>query len=266
MNTPTFACPDAWLAALSPAAFAEPTWYAPSTWVQHAPFLFWLIETQRPRNFVELGSHFGYSFFAACQQVSASGLDTQCTAIDTWSGDEHAGYYSDSVFGHVSKHAAAHYAGFASLKRMTFDAALADVAPGSIDLLHIDGRHFYDDVKHDFESWLPKVATQGIVLFHDTQVRERGFGVHQLWSEIARAYPSFEFRHGHGLGVIAVGGVPRSMAPFFALVKDDVAVANVRAAYERLGHGLEAPAKAGRHAFKSGFGARARRALARLTP
>ena len=67
------------------------------------------------------------------------------------------------------------YSGFAQLVRSTFDDALPYFEDGSVDLLHIDGRHFYEDVKHDFDFWLPKLSDRGIVLLHDTDVRERSF-------------------------------------------------------------------------------------------
>ncbi len=36
------------------------------------------------RRYVELGSHYGCSFFAACQAVRRFGTDAECVAIDTW--------------------------------------------------------------------------------------------------------------------------------------------------------------------------------------
>ena len=74
--------------------------------------------------------------------------------------------------------------------RSTFDDALKHFSDGSIDLLHIDGRHFYDDVKHDYESWRPKLSQRAIVVFHDINVRERDFGVFRLWEELRDKYPA----------------------------------------------------------------------------
>lgn len=50
---------------------------------------------------------------------------------------------------------------------MTFDQAMLQFDDGSIDILHIDGSHFYEDVKHDYETWKIKVKANGIIMFHD---------------------------------------------------------------------------------------------------
>jgi hypothetical protein len=192
-------------AILSDAARILPARKVPSSWRQHAPFAFWLIGAHRPARLVELGTHWGFSYFCFCQRAKSLRLPVRCAAVDTWSGDEHAGAYGEEVFGSVKSYNDLHFREFSSLMRMTFDEALPHFGDGSVDLLHIDGRHYYDDVKHDFESWTAKLSRKAIVLFHDTQVTQRGFGVHRYWNELKRHYPHFEFLHGYGLGVLGVG-------------------------------------------------------------
>jgi GT2 family glycosyltransferase len=183
----------------------QPTFFDPqSAWLRHGPFAMWLVGALRPRRIVELGTHTGYSYFAFCQAVKEHHLSTNCVAVDTWQGDEHAGFYDNDVYDAVTHHNAL-YSDFSTLLRKTFDTARDDIEDGSIDLLHVDGRHFYNDVKADFESWIPKLSPRAIVLFHDTEVRERGFGVWKYWAEIATNRPALNFPHQHGLGVLFWG-------------------------------------------------------------
>jgi hypothetical protein len=208
-----------------------------SAWIEHAPFAFWLTDALRPRCIVELGTHHGYSYFAFCQAVQRLGCNTAAYAIDTWAGDEHAGFYGEAVFQAVSKLNRERYSGFSTLIRSTFDAALPYFEDGSVGLLHIDGRHFYDDVQADYYEWLPKLASDGIVLFHDTNVRERGFGVWRFFEELAARHPSFNFQHGHGLGVLAPGGVvPEALRPLLSAKPE--AAAQIRSIYAALGGAL----------------------------
>lgn len=188
-----------------PVCLELPLWLEETAWAGHIPFAMFLIDIARPRTIVELGTFRGVSFCAFCQAVEFLKLDAKCYAVDTWKGDEQAGLLEEEAFAKLRAYHDAHYAGFSDLIRSTFDEALSRFENNSIDLLHIDGLHTYEAVKHDFTTWLPKMSERGIILFHDTNVRENNFGVWKLWSELCEKYPHFEFLHTHGLGVLAVG-------------------------------------------------------------
>ena len=184
----------------------------PSAWLGHLPFAYWIVEKTNPRIFVELGTHTGASYFAFCQSILENKTSTKAFAVDTWVGDEHSGFYEESVFDSVyqANHKFKH---FSTLLRTTFDNAVSSFEDNSVDLLHIDGYHTYEAVKHDFESWLPKLTDNAVVLFHDTNVHRDDFGVHKFWAEISIEYPSFEFFHYHGLGVIQLSEKENSFIP-----------------------------------------------------
>jgi hypothetical protein len=184
-----------------------------SAWHGHVPFAQWLVATTRPGLIVELGTHNGVSYAAFCETVLRERLATRCYAVDSWTGDAHSGAYDERVYTELRDFHDGRYGAFSELLRMSFDAARGVIADGSVDLLHIDGFHSYEAVRHDFTSWEAKLSSRAVVLFHDTNVLERGFGVVRFWAEIRDRYPSFEFLHGHGLGVLAVGAhVPPAVA------------------------------------------------------
>ena len=119
----------------------------------------------------------------------------------------------------VEAHNRAHYAAFSTLIRSTFDAAAERFGPESIDLLHIDGHHTEEAVRHDLEIWLPKLRPGGILLLHDVTMRGRDFGVWKVWAELEERGRTATFEESPGLGVwekTPAGSLPPLLEKLFA--------------------------------------------------
>jgi hypothetical protein len=225
---------------LSEASFWRPNRIKPSAWIEHVPFAFWLVEALHPACLVELGAYSGTSYAAFCQAVHALRLETRCYAIDTWKGDKQTGFYGDDIFADLAAYNQEFYSAFSSLIRSTFDEAFQYFEDGSIDLLHIDGCHTYEAVRHDFEQWFPKLSSRAVVLLHDTNVREREFGVFHLWKKLQSRWPSFEFIHGHGLGILGVGADLTGPLPRLFQAKGRIDVTSaIRSVYSSLGRSMQ---------------------------
>ena len=197
-----------------------------SAWSGHRQFGYDLVRNMKPRKIVELGTHYGYSFFSFCQAVKDGRINADCYAIDTWQGDPHSGLYGEDVFAFVEGVVDGNYGQFAHLFRCTFDAAVSRFKDGSIDLLHIDGYHTYEAVTHDYQTWLPKLADGGVVLLHDIHTYLPGFGVHTFWN-VLRSLPHIEFSHSCGLGVVMPKGCPKKLQ---ALISEEK---QIKAHYEK---------------------------------
>lgn len=175
-------------------------------WAGHKYFVYDLVKEMRPKKIAELGTFKGTSMFAMLQSISDNKYTTEFNAIDSWEGDKHAGYYEgEKWLEDIKELLAKHYnQQNVKLHKTYFDNALTLFEDKSIDLLHIDGLHTYEAVKHDFESWLPKLNENGIILFHDIVEKKEDFGVWKLWDELKQSdgYFTIEFHHSHGLGVL----------------------------------------------------------------
>ena len=172
-------------------------------WEGHRDFAYDLLQFVRPERLVELGSQYGCSLFSFCQAVRDFKLDTEINAVDLWSGDIGAEITGEEVYELVKKTHETYYP-TVKLKQfqMCFDDALPNFADNSIDILHIDGGHTFEDVEHDFTTWLPKLKENGIVLFHDVYSHiDRGSCDH--WEKTKKEYDCyFDFTHSCGLGVL----------------------------------------------------------------
>lgn len=227
----------------------EPRRMVFSTWVDHLPFAYDLVGALRPALTVELGVYNGLSFFVFCQGLQEFDIDGVAYGIDCWEGDAHTQSYDESIFRDVQAYARQHYRGLAYLLKMYFDEALPQFAPDSIDLLHIDGLHTYEAVRHDFESWIPRVRPGGIVLFHDVMARLGDYGAWRYFEELEREWPeTFRFKHGYGLGVLRKPGGEATPQALFELLfdPDPESRKRLRQFYVHAAHFLEARRQAAR--------------------
>lgn len=184
-----------------PSRHFEPRIYGVGAWTPHLHFAYDLVATLKPALLVELGVDRGESYFAFCQSALENKTSTRCFGVDTWRGDQHAGGYDETTFAQVSQHNCANYGSFSRLIRSDFDEALARFGDESIDVLHLDGLHTEAAVRHDVETWLPKLRPGGLLLLHDVDVRSKGFGVWKIWTELQEQSRSWSFHDGPGLGV-----------------------------------------------------------------
>lgn len=184
-----------------PSRHFEPRIYGVGAWTNHLHFAYDLVALMKPALLVELGVDRGESYFAFCQAVAENQTGTRCFGIDTWRGDQHAGGYDETTFAQVSGHNRDNYESFSILLRSNFDDALAHFEEASIDVLHLDGLHTETALRHDVDSWLPKLRPGGILLLHDVRVRSKDFGVWKIWAELQGQGRSWTFEDGPGLGV-----------------------------------------------------------------
>ncbi len=179
-----------------------------SPWAGHRSFAYDYVCNVRPRRIVELGSYYGCSSFAFLQAIKDKGLDTEFYAVDTWGGDSFTvSDYAEDIYGAYSQINSSCFSGLRShMLRKTFDEACGDFADGSIDLLHIDGSHTYEDVKNDFTRWYPKVSEDGVVFFHDVGLDlllGEPMGSHIFWLELKERFEFVaEFPFSNGLGLL----------------------------------------------------------------
>lgn len=225
--------------ALVAPLFNLPTKMPLTAWSGHIPFLFALFRALRPRTYVDLGVHYGASLIAAATASRTYGTDTHCVGVDTWEGDEHAGKYAgDRIYEELDQYTRGVF-GNVTLMRSYFIEARKAFRPGSIDILHVDGLHTYEAVKEDFSTWFHLMAPSSVVMFHDIAVHRDGFGVHRLWDELKQHFPSMEFHHSHGLGVLFLGHEDERFAPFLRLMKDARAMRGYQALVEDIGGIIE---------------------------
>lgn len=175
----------------------------PSAWRGLEPVAKAVVDRVKPLYMVELGVYYGYSLSYLVEYAMKHEEFCYAVGVDTFEGDKHAGGVATDACAQV-REALAELTPNVDIWQMTFDEAAANWAIKNTDLLHIDGLHTYEAVKHDFETWEPLVTPGGAIMLHDIAVKKDDFGVWKLWEEIKASgkYETEEVLHSNGLGIL----------------------------------------------------------------
>lgn len=161
-----------------------------TAWRGLEPFAHCLVRVMKPKLIVELGVDYGFSLIELARYNPGLTI-----GVDHFGGDANAGYRNikDKAVSNVE-------ASGLNIRiiQQKFDDAVVDFEDGEIDILHVDGLHEFAYVKHDFETWFPKVRSGGVILLHDTQSFRNDVGV--FFDSLP--YTKFEIPYSHGLGVV----------------------------------------------------------------
>ncbi|MGF6724942.1 glycosyltransferase involved in cell wall biosynthesis [Paraburkholderia sp. GAS41] len=215
---------------VSDAALLWPRHIFASSWHEHAPFAFWLVNEIQPRVLVELGTQGGFSYLALCQAIDTFADDAKCFGVDTSPIPTPAVRYGELDI-------ASPYARFSSLIQSTVEEATQRFPDASIDLLHVHSRFEGPRAHTEFQDWLRKLSARGVVLLHGTSDAEKYPEIARIRAELTAQHASFDFDHGGGLTIVAVGTeTPDALKRLIGL--DPHKQRTVRATYGRLGKAI----------------------------
>ncbi|WP_189382155.1 class I SAM-dependent methyltransferase [Gemmobacter nanjingensis] len=137
----------------SQAVFWRPRHVAGSPLLEDIPYLFWVLETVRPRSVVQVGLGDGLLYLALCQAVERLGTDAVCLGIQEDAAElpEALRHAHDSQYGDFSL-------------ILRGDRAGEALQPGEIDMLVVDAGLSAAQAGGVVRDWLPRLSRHGIVL------------------------------------------------------------------------------------------------------
>jgi hypothetical protein len=165
-----------------------------------------LVAVAKPRRSAYLDVDDGSGGEALFGFIRDAGGDCQCVAIGPRSDFRQTlrrGAPESMAFSEVAGH---RHAGPARDLHMDVDSAALRLEGGSLDLLYIGSLNTVRALRRDFDVWLSKMSTEGIILFRDIDAFATEFGTWRLWRKLKQEYPYIEIGTGARMGVLVVGG------------------------------------------------------------
>lgn len=152
----------------SDTLFWRPKHLDPSSWLAHAPLVFWLLEATQPRNMVVVGAENSSTYQAIGQAVEQFSTETACTALP----------YTNAHF---------------------------EPSPVEVDFLYTDLRSIHTDLSDFWGDWRGHLSERAILLVHGLNTRSDRDEVDAFLTQLHYDHPIRIFEHGDGLALVLVG-------------------------------------------------------------
>lgn len=170
-----------------------------SAWVGHSQLTMWLVNRYKPTVIVELGTDLMFS--SACLSSESIG---KVYTIDSFDGDQHAGFNRSSLESVKNTYTTLLKNKLLPVDNITFIKGyfhdVKDTFPDkSVDMIHIDGLHTTAAITQDFTDYFPKLADNGIMLFHDVVAFPDSVGKFFF----SLPYPKTHLTNSAGLGILS---------------------------------------------------------------
>lgn len=133
---------------------------------------------------VEIGVYCGRSSSVLLQAAQASGALVELIDPWVWMGDDAKALFYKTVLRDFARTTRF------NVHEMSSQDAAERLSISAIGLLHIDGDHQEDGVRHDCENWLPRLKSGGVACFHD-YARKGADGVEEVFPGIRAAVDQY---------------------------------------------------------------------------
>ncbi len=188
------------------ALFWRPQYVSNDAILWHIPFLFWVLELSRPRQYVEIGVGEGVAYMAACQCLHRVQPDARCDAVGTWTA---AGDVIDAPDRLVARNRDL-YGHFSRIITDGIGQSDRYFAVATIDFLLIDlvatasaglaGAVVVDAIQ---EKWLGKLSSESVILIHGTGRADAD--VAAFIDGMSARMPTIQLPGGEGMTVLLYG-------------------------------------------------------------
>jgi hypothetical protein len=186
---------------------SDPTVASSFPGASHAIGAYWsaLFALARPRRFACMDVEDASGFQALFGAIRSACDDCQCIGIGPRSASHQAPSWQapgsppcDADLGRCHADASGDW-------RFDVDSAEIKLEGGSIDMLFVRNLSTVRALRRDFDVWLSKMSSEGIILFGDMEQFASEFGTWRFWRTLTHRFAFVEIGVGARMGVLLVG-------------------------------------------------------------